>query len=159
MTTDRFNPDVDKTHAKCKDCDAELESPGQVTEHLNYNKHTVSILNPTRERRIESEVSWIVDNAITDALDELDNLIRRNHVTRAEITSALKWFSDFGDAWAEYATDEEDEEENLSADDDQRCKAISCAKRQNGWHDHWWDDYGACSRECAESYYGEGVVE
>lgn len=43
-----------------------------------------------------------------------------------------------------------------------RCVAICCANRrpqERGRHDPWWDDYGTCSRRCANFHYGEEDVE
>lgn len=39
------------------------------------------------------------------------------------------------------------------------CAASGCSERQDGRHSRWWDDYGTCSRDCAENYYGPEALD
>ena len=64
--------------------------------------HSVRILNPSRDRRISSEVSEIVSEAIQDAMSKIEDLVYRNHITEGEGTAAVSGYSDFADAWEEY---------------------------------------------------------
>lgn len=108
--TDRFNQDLGLEYGKCGTCEVELQTEVDANEHVSATfeeakaqgetrGHSVRVLNPTRERRISSEVGSTIADAIEDALDQLDRLVASNHATEGEITTALRGYSDFADAW------------------------------------------------------------
>ncbi|MEV7827522.1 hypothetical protein [Microbacterium enclense] len=68
-------------------------------EHGNKRSHSTQATNPTREQRIRSLVDGIVQDAIEEALDNLQNEIARARISHDEVTAALGYYSDFADEW------------------------------------------------------------
>lgn len=112
-TTDRFDPSPDADYGKCNDCGINLATEPDAKAHMRTTmeeaqskgasrSHRVSVLNPGREQRITTEVDCLVDDAIQDAMEQLDRLVDRGDASEAEITAALKWHSDFANSWEEY---------------------------------------------------------
>lgn len=109
MTTDRFDPTPDLPYGSCVTCGITLEAREDAQSHMKETlvagkmprrSHTTRSMNPTREDRIEREVRFIVEDAIQDAIDEIERLVEQGHITRDEATKALRDVpGDFTDAW------------------------------------------------------------
>jgi hypothetical protein len=105
----RFDPYPDSDYAKCQDCGKELALKEFADDHLretresssNKHSHTVRILNPSRQSRIDTEISHIIDDAIQNALEDVDRLVEREEITEEEASKALLWHDGFHDEWIE----------------------------------------------------------
>jgi hypothetical protein len=108
--TDRFNQEIGPGYGACGTCGIDLQTEVDANEHMSAtfkdtkaqggsSGHGVQVLNPTRERRISTEVGSAVADAIEGALDEMDRLVDSNQLTKEEITEALRGYPDFADAW------------------------------------------------------------
>lgn len=111
--TDRFRPEADVQYGKCKTCSIDLTTRQEVDIHMNAtlaeatakgerSGHTVRILNPSRESRIRSEVADLVEEAISEVMSKLEDLVYRNHITEAEAKEAISHEPDFAEAWEDY---------------------------------------------------------
>lgn len=110
MSTTRFNADPDADYGKCQTCGVSLPTQEDSNAHglavlkeptLDGEKaaHTISVLNPTRERRISSAIGNIISDALEEAMDEIDRLLDKDHVNHQEIETALQGYPDFAEAW------------------------------------------------------------
>lgn len=104
-----FDPIEGADYGLCLNCGAKLVTETDASAHMHTTfeeskdkGHRVRVLNPSRARRIESRVSSLIDNAIQDALEEFYRLVERYQVSTEEIAEALRWHSEFADAWQEY---------------------------------------------------------
>lgn len=105
----RFDPREGEPHGRCVTCGIVLATEDDAAAHrtetfdtsTNRRSHTTSSTNPTRAQRIQSHVDSAVESAISDALDDLQGDIDSGHLTEDEIAEALRWHSDFADAWKE----------------------------------------------------------
>lgn len=104
MTSTRFDPLPGEAYGSCVDCGISLATSDDADAHRresyrNGSSHTTRGTNPDRERRIQSHVNDVVSMAIADALDDLQGDIDNGHITEEEMVDALRWHSDFADAW------------------------------------------------------------
>jgi hypothetical protein len=105
----RFDPTPDGDFAKCQDCGETLALRQFADDHLketreaaaNKHSHTILILNPSRQSRIETAVSHIIEDAIQEGLEEVDRLIADEEITEEEATKALLFYDGFYDEWIE----------------------------------------------------------
>ncbi|MGP7812386.1 hypothetical protein [Glutamicibacter soli] len=105
--SNRFDPEAGKDYGRCRDCDLTLETREDAESHMHSSmqddgrggraSHSVSVLNPPRQARIDSEVRWAVSGALDDAVAQLERLLR--DASEDEISSALSGYPDFRDAW------------------------------------------------------------
>ncbi|VXB23595.1 hypothetical protein [Citricoccus sp. K5] len=104
--TDQFEPTPGQPYGKCNDCGAVIDSQADGRKHMSETfeqakaegrskGHSISVLNPSREGRIQNAVDRIVQDAIDDALEDLEDL----DLDDDEIGEALVWHSSFRDAW------------------------------------------------------------
>lgn len=109
-----FDPIEGADYGLCADCEMKLPTQEEARAHMSSTceeanakgiskGHRVRILNPDRASRIKSRVSSMVDDAIQDAMEEIYRLVERDQASTEEITEALRWHSDFAEAWEEYA--------------------------------------------------------
>lgn len=111
--TSRFDPAPDGDYGVCAQCGINLATQDEANAHMSATfedakaqghsrGHGVQVLNPDRKARIEREVGGVVDRAIQRAMDDLDDLVSRRHVSAEEVRKALTWYTDFQEAWDEY---------------------------------------------------------
>lgn len=116
--TTRFDPVAGEDYGLCTDCGVSLASEGEAHTHMSSTfheaeakggskGHRISILNPSRGTRVERGVRWIVEDAVRRAVEEIDDLVEQGHASTDEIREALRWYSDFSDAWDEYINEKE----------------------------------------------------
>jgi hypothetical protein len=71
--------------------------------------HRSRVVNPTPEEVVENRARSTVDRAVEDALSEafedLDRSIRRGDVSEEAVTRALRNYPDFADGWTEWLAD------------------------------------------------------
>lgn len=112
MSTTRFNAEPDSDYGKCQTCGIPLATQEDANAHgiaalqettLDGKKapHTISVLNPTRERRISRAISDIISDAIDEAMEEIERLLDKDHLDHQEIEQALQGHPDFAEAWEE----------------------------------------------------------
>lgn len=110
MTTSRFDQDPNAGYGQCSTCETEFATEVLAREHMadtldaarasgENTSHRISVLNISREDRIESHVGSIVENAMSEAIDQLLKLIDSDDVTEDEVTRALGDWLDFNGAW------------------------------------------------------------
>jgi hypothetical protein len=111
-TTSKFEPEEGAAYGKCETCGEEIPTQADYRVHqdtvMAANKgqgHRVLLLNQTREQRILNAARDLVDEAVRTAVDELDELVVDDHITREEATEAIRQFSDFADHWREEGLD------------------------------------------------------
>ncbi|MBC9927204.1 hypothetical protein [Leucobacter sp. cx-169] len=112
-TKGRFDPEEGVPYGRCLSCEGEVlfASKEAASEHMSAtfeeaqkaggrSGHRISVLNQTREMRIQSEIDDIVDKAMIDVMDDALRLI--GDATEEEITKAFRHATaDFSDAWYE----------------------------------------------------------
>ena len=120
MTASRFDQKDDQPYGSCETCELELGTEVLAKEHMNATfeeardngrraSHRVLISNPSRASRIGNEVDSLVQEAITTATEELDELVEKGDITRAEATTAIARWSDFADEWSNDGLDDDDD--------------------------------------------------
>lgn len=108
-------------YAECTNCDETFADREAARAHASATLaatgvpgiaargHAYRVVNPTPEEQAASRARYTVDRAIEDAqqsaFEDLDRAIRRGNVTEESITDALRWYSDFADAWDEWRKD------------------------------------------------------
>lgn len=109
-----FSPEEGALYARCSTCGKGLADETAVRAHVEETmtptgetdviarSHTVRYLHPDREDPVRSHVRSAVDDAITDACDELSNLLGTDGLTYDEVAKALQGYPDFAEAWEEY---------------------------------------------------------
>lgn len=118
----RFEPQEGMPYGKCSTCEEEFETKDLAYDHMSNTtplnedgegkrSHSISVINAPREDRVKHEVSQIVDDSITDALNRLDGLVSTKELSFDEVRDALKSHWDFGDAWIEEYGVEEGEDD------------------------------------------------
>ena len=122
--TDRFDPKPDKPYAKCRTCEFIAETEAEMSAHTNETlaasperrSHSYQVTNPARQdainREVRREADDAIENAITEFLDRVYRLHRREGVAIEELTAAVKRAHadvDFLEAWNEYIKDEDDD--------------------------------------------------
>ena len=116
--TTRFDPVAGEPYGLCAECGMTMATEDDAREHMSTTfeaakakggskGHGVRITNPGRGARIEREVSSLVDDSIQRAMEDIDNLVERGDATTEEINEALRWYSDFHEAWDEYNNEKE----------------------------------------------------
>lgn len=94
-------------YGRCVDCGIELATDADGIAHRAATmgpsgqgpSHSTRAENAPRAQRIQQMVDHTVYDAIEEALDKLRDEIDRGDVTADEVREALRWHSDFGDAW------------------------------------------------------------
>ena len=105
MTTDRFNPREGTAYGRCIDCELVLDERADATEHMSQTRqgtrrsHRVRVSNPDRAMRVSTTVSQIVQAHLSEAVDEIAELVHAGHITTEEVEQALSWHSDALDVW------------------------------------------------------------
>lgn len=109
----KFDQIEGQPYGKCNDCGVELIDKNAASAHttetfeaakvkgVGQSSHGVRVQNDTRDGRIKSGVSQVVEDAITDAVDELWRLVDSGDATEEEVTAGLAFHSEFQDAWEE----------------------------------------------------------
>lgn len=104
--SDRFEPREGVDYGSCKTCGIAIKTEQDCRTHMADTKpdgygssHTISISNPTREGRIDYEVTSIVEDAIREAAEKLAELVHDGDASKEEVTAALRWYSDFDAAF------------------------------------------------------------
>lgn len=92
-------------YGKCKDCGIGIATEGDSTAHMLESRHTVWILNPSRERNLERYVSSEVEMALDDIFQGLYRLVEDGEATAEEIEKALAGSCFIDDEWRRYAGD------------------------------------------------------
>lgn len=108
----RFDPLPDQPYAECISCGLTLATQDDGREHMTATRpeagqgasHRIRITNQPRPDRIRSAVARVIDDAITDSLEDIDRLVERDGATAEEVTEALRFYPDFADAYAEWVT-------------------------------------------------------
>ena len=110
-TQTRFDPDPAKPYGTCVTCSRELQTEEDGRAHmaetmaaaLDHRSHTISPSNPPSEDRIRNAVTTVITDKIDEAMEDLDDMVRRGEVTEEEVTAALRYASvDPDDAWLDY---------------------------------------------------------
>lgn len=106
-----FDPTPGAPFGHCLTCGTVFAAEEDANEHMNTTledakargeaprSHSVRHTNPTRPTRIRRRVMSIVDDALEDAMCEMDRLLEAGDVTEAEIVTALGGTPDFQEAW------------------------------------------------------------
>lgn len=106
----RFDPLPGHPYGECDDCGITLQTQADGREHMTATNpglnqgpsHRISITNAPREDRIRGAVSSVVDDAITESMEDFERLVERDGVTAEELTAALASYPDFADAYFEW---------------------------------------------------------
>lgn len=113
MSADRFNPDPKADYGHCLVCPATFAAAEEANAHMSAtfeeakakgesSGHRVRITNPSRGRRIESEISRLISYAIDGVMCDIDRLVDRGDITEDEAKVALCFHPDFADAREEW---------------------------------------------------------
>jgi hypothetical protein len=106
----RFDQDPAANYGMCTTCEIDIPTEQDGEAHMSETmkvakdkrSHSIRVLNPSREHRIESAVEDIIDAAISTAMEEIDDLVQDGSFTEEEATEALRYQGKFSDAWEEY---------------------------------------------------------
>lgn len=114
MTQRLFDQLPDEPYGECADCDLVIDTESTARQHMSdtvgskgNSSHSIKVTNPTRPDRIRSALQTVVDDAINDAMEEIDRMVSRAHLTDEEVAEALRWWPDFHDTWTEWVEDSE----------------------------------------------------
>jgi len=140
----RFEQDPNAPYGSCHDCPATFVDRAAMDEHLHATfeasgrtkGHRGNPSNPTRPERIkravQGEADDALDNALTEFVDGVYDLHRREGIPVAELTAAVRDVfaeADWAEAWGE-SLDEDDEDDEPEERPDgnmcQRCRRPSC---------------------------------
>lgn len=108
-----FNPTPAIDYGKCSTCDESMPTEEDANIHMfetfkaaislgKSRGHAIKILNPSRVMRIQRGIDRIIDDAISDAMEEIDALINSDSISEEEAKEALNCHPDFANAWEEY---------------------------------------------------------
>jgi hypothetical protein len=105
--SNRFDQKPGEKFGTCLTCKIDLLTEEDSKNHVNetikaspdHRSHSYVVLNPSREEKIKRAVSSIIDSAIQDALEDVDDLVYRNDATEEEITKALRFYDNFSEYW------------------------------------------------------------
>lgn len=94
-------------YGHCADCGIELATDEDGAAHRAETmgpsghgpSHRTRAENAPRAERVQRMVDHTVYDAIEEALDKIREEIDRGDVTTEEVREALRWHSDFSDAW------------------------------------------------------------
>jgi hypothetical protein len=122
MTTPLYDAVAGEPYGRCKTCELDVETQALAERHMDETmkaatgenlreSHSITVLNPSRERRIGRAVESVIDDAILDAIDELKELVEHDHATQEEITAAIGRWSDFADEWLRNVNPSDSQEE------------------------------------------------
>ncbi len=111
--SNRFDPLPDEPYGKCATCDAVMQTPQDSANHLKETfetapqpgerfSHSVSVSNASRPTRISQAIGQIVEDAINEAMEEVDRLVESEDLTYEEAETALASYDGFSDAWEEW---------------------------------------------------------
>lgn len=100
----RFDP-TDEPYGVCA-CGVTVPNREALSEHWKLTGggagHSTKITNPTRAQRIENELEDLAQSALSDFVNEAEQLLDEEEVTEEEITEALRMIvADPARAWAE----------------------------------------------------------
>ena len=105
MNTARFDQkDLSANpYARCKTCDiGDLATEELAHAHMREQRHTISILNPPRQRRIDSEVYFEISGELDDVFERLYDLIENGDATAEEVTRAVRMGPSIDSEWDHY---------------------------------------------------------
>lgn len=94
MTT-KFDQDPDAPYGQCLSCQMTLQQKSDADEHMHRTmqgkgpSHRVRVTNPPRERRIHSELSTIIDEALREVGSRIRDMVDQGHLTLDEARSVL----------------------------------------------------------------------
>lgn len=108
----KFDPTPGQPYGECSDCGISLETQADAREHMSAtapgvglgSSHGVRVTNAPREDRIRRAVSYAVDDAITEAMEDIHRIVERDGATPDELTAALAAYPDFADAYDEWVS-------------------------------------------------------
>ena len=102
----KFDPTPGVAYGECVTCGIVLETDDDAKAHRaatmgagGRRSHSTRGVNPTREDRIQSWADGLVEDAISNALDNLRDEVARANVSWDEVYEALTWHSEFADEW------------------------------------------------------------
>lgn len=113
MTTTRFDPPADaEVYAECRTCDHVSPTEADAGAHMHdtfeaakaeggSRGHSMAIITPNRERRIQREVDGIFESCfLSEAIDEVQALVDADDITEAEAAHAIAFVVTPDMAWA-----------------------------------------------------------
>lgn len=105
----RFDPTPGQPYGECADCGTTLQTQTDSREHMAATRpegqgssHRVRVTNASRADRIRRAVADVVDDAITESMEDIDRLVERDGATAEEVAAELASYPDFADAYAEW---------------------------------------------------------
>ena len=111
MNTARFDQkDLSANpYARCKTCDiGDLATEELAHAHMREQRHTISILNPSRQDRIDMEVYDEISGRLDDIFESLYELIEDGAATKEEITRAIQMGPSIDGEWETYLHESEE---------------------------------------------------
>jgi len=139
MSTDRFDPREGAPYARCLTdgcgfvADTKEEMAAHSTESMvstgaasgvTARGHSYRVENPSRvdalRRAVEMEIEDVLESALTEFVDSVYGIHRRDGVPLAELTTAVKAASpssEWQEAWAEYILGEAEEGDGAESSD------------------------------------------
>lgn len=116
-----LEPEADKPYGTCKTCGADIADYEAMQKHFSETlggpergSHTIQVVNPTRQERIEQNIDRIVNDSVMEALDKIDREVGEDRsITLEEATTALRHHDTFLEMWdEEYVPEIQDERES-----------------------------------------------
>src|SRR5699024_244173 len=91
MKSTKFEPQPNTPHGYCQDCKQYYKTEQDTIHHRNEtnHKHFVQEHNPTRTKRINTELSTIVNNGMETIFHKIQHLENEGHVKQEELNSIL----------------------------------------------------------------------
>ena len=121
--TGRFTPAEGEPYGRCAVCGLGLADRAAASEHgretmaptgagtgVIARGHPIHVLNPPREDLVGRAVSFVVDDAVVEAVNHLLGMLSDDGLSEDEVTSSLSSYPDFLDGWRDALDEELDEE-------------------------------------------------
>lgn len=109
---------ADQPYAACNDCPETFTDRDAMRAHqtatltptgeagVTARSHGSRVVNPTPQEReanqIRREIDHVVEDAIEQAMEELDRKVCSGILTEEQVTDALRSYPDFEEAWQEW---------------------------------------------------------
>ena len=108
----RFDPIPGQPYGECTDCGVALQTQEEGREHMAATfseagqgpSHRIRITNPPRADRVRTAVNCAIDDAISEAMEDIHRIVERDGATPDELATALAAYPDFADAYAEWVS-------------------------------------------------------
>lgn len=91
----RFDPAPGEPYGHCRNCEAQLQQESDAREHMSQTmqgrgpSHRIHVTNPTRPQRIRSSLGLIIDDALRQAADEIQEMVDGGDLSLEEARSVL----------------------------------------------------------------------